>query len=249
LPQLRRSMITLTYDQIGWSDEELTALTTTNPDTLTVEEVLFAATLTEDLNEKLRIYKIAEKNFVEDYRGANNVGYILYLQSDLDGAGAQFEKANGIEANPISINNIGAVTHVKAGNDKAGREKALELFTEAGTANETKYNMGLVKIQSADYADALANMDGNNTLNVAIAKIVSGDAAGALEVIDAAENNDSALAYYLKAIVGARTNNSDLVFSNLKTAMEKDAEFKTKASKDREFVKYFLNADFKAMVD
>ncbi|MDG2226715.1 MAG: hypothetical protein P8L20_03175 [Flavobacteriales bacterium] len=249
LPQLRRSMITLTYDQIGWSDEELTALTTTNPDTLTIEEVLFAATLTEDLNEKLRIYKIAEKNFVEDYRGANNVGYILYLQSDLDGAGAQFEKANGIEANPISINNIGAVTHVKAGNDKAGREKALELFTEAGTANETKYNMGLVKIQSADYADALANMDGNNTLNVAIAKIVSGDAVGALEVIDAAENNDSALAYYLKAIVGARTNNSDLVFSNLKTAMEKDADFKTKASKDREFVKYFLNADFKAMVD
>ena len=128
LPQLRSSMITLTYDQIGWSDEELTALTTTNPDTLTVEEVLFAATLTEDLNEKLRIYKIAEKNFVEDYRGANNVGYILYLQSDLDGAGAQFEKANGIEANPISINNIGAVTHVKAGNDKAGREKALELL-------------------------------------------------------------------------------------------------------------------------
>ena len=249
LPQLRRSVITLTYDQIGWSDEELTALTTTNPDTLTIEEVLFAATLTEDLNEKLRIYKIAEKNFVDDYRGANNVGYVLYLQSDLDGAGVQFEKANEIEANPISINNIGAVTHVKAGKDKAGREKALELFTEAGTSNETKYNMGLIKIQSADYAEALANMDGYSTLNIAIAKIVSGDAAGALEVIEAADNNDSALAYYLKAIVGARTNNSDLVFSNLKTAIEKDADFKAKASKDREFVKYFLNADFKAMVD
>jgi len=249
LPQLRRSVITLTYDQIGWSDEELTALTTTNPDTLTIEEVLFAATLTEDLNEKLRIYKIAEKNFVDDYRGANNVGYVLYLQGDLDGAGVQFEKANGIEANPISTNNIGAVMHVKAGNDKAGREKALELFTEAGTANETKYNMGLIKIQSADYAEALANMDGYSTLNIAIAKIVSGDAAGALEIIEAADNNDSALAYYLKAIVGARTNNSDLVFSNLKTAIEKDADFKAKVSKDREFVKYFLNADFKAMID
>jgi len=79
--------------------------------------------------------------------------------------------------------------------------------------------------------------------------IVSGDAAGALEVIDATDNNDSALAYYLKAIVGARTNNSDLVFSNLKTAIEKDADFKTKASKDREFVKYFLNPDFIAMID
>lgn len=249
LPQLRRSSITLTYDQIGWSDEELTNLTTTNPDTLNVEEVLFAATLTEDLNEKLRIYRIAEKNFVGDYRGVNNVGYILYLQNDLDAAGAQFEKANGIQSNPISTNNIGAVTHVKGGNDKAEREKALELFTEAGNANETKYNMGLLKIQSADYADAIANMDGYKTLNVAIAMIVSGDAAGALEVIEAAENNDSALAYYLKAIVGARTNNSDLVLNNLKTAFEKDADLKMKASKDREFVNYFLNADFKAILD
>ena len=249
LPQLRRSVITLTYDQIGWSDEELTTLTTTNPDTLNVEEILFAATLTEDLNEKLRIYKIAEKNFGGDYRGSNNVGYVLYLQSDLDAAGAQFEKANGIESNSISTNNIGAVAHVKGGNDKAGREKALELFTEAGSANETKYNMGLLKIQAAEYTEALAGMNGYKTLNVAIAMIVSGDATGALEVIDAADDNDSALAYYLKAIIGARTNNSDLVFSNLKTAIEKDAAFKTKASKDREFVKYFLNADFKAMVD
>jgi len=248
LPQLRRSVITLTYDQIGWSDEELTALTTTNPDTLTVEEVLYAATLTEDLNEQLRIYKLAEKNFGGDYRGVNNVGYVLYLQSDVDAAGAQFEKANGIESNSISTNNIGAVTHVKGGNDKASREKAMELFTEAGTANETKYNMGLLKIQTGEYADALASMDGYKSLNVAIAMIVSGDAAGALEVIEAADNNDSALAYYLKAIVGARTNNSDLVLSNLKTAIEKDAAFKAKASKDREFVKYFTNADFKAIV-
>ena len=102
--------------------------------------------------------------------------------------------------------------------------------------------MGLLKIQAGEYAEALANMDGYKTLNVAIAMIVSGDAAGALEVIDATDNNDSALAYYLKAIVGARTNNSDLVFSNLKTAIEKDAAFKTKASKDREFVKYFLKS-------
>lgn len=243
LPQLRRSQMKLTYDQIGWSDDELKELTKSNPDTLTVEEVLYTANLVDDLNEKLRIYKLAEKNFPNDYRGVNNVGYVLYLQSDVDGAAAQFEKANGIEANSICTNNLGAVAHVKG-----DKEKARELFNEAGSANETNYNMGLIKIQDGEYADALAKMDGYKTLNVAIAKIVSGDANAALEVIDASDDNDSALAYYLKAIVGARTNSSDMVLSNLKTAIEKDAALKAKASKDREFIKFFTNADFKAIV-
>lgn len=243
LPQLRRSQIFLTYDKIGWSDDELKDLTKTNPDTLTVEEILYAATLYDDLNEKLRVYRLAEKNFPNDYRGVNNVGYVLYLQNDVDGAAAQFEKANGIQANSIVTNNIGAVTHVKG-----DREKALELFNEAGSANETKYNIGLIKIQMGEYADALSNMDGYNTLSVALAKILSGDPNAAAEVIDASEDSDVALAYYLKAIIGARTNNSDMLFNNLKIAIEKDGEFKTKAAKDREFIKYFENADFRAIV-
>lgn len=243
LPQLRRSQIFLTYDKIGWSDDELKELTKTNPDTLTVEEILYAATLYDDLNEKLRVYKLAEQNYPNDFRGVNNVGYVLYLQNDIDGAAAQFEKANGIQANSIVTNNIGAVTHVKG-----DREKALELFNEAGSANETKYNIGLIKIQMGEYADALSNMDGYNTLSVALAKILSGDPNAAAEVIDNSEDSDVALAYYLKAIIGARTNNSDMLLNNLKIAIEKDGEFKTKAAKDREFIKYFENADFRAIV-
>ena len=243
LPQLRRSQIILTYDKVGWSDAELLELTKSNPDTLTVEEVLYAATLVEDLNEKLRIYRIGEKNFSADFRAVNNAGCILYWQSDVAGAGAQFEKANGIESNSICTNNIGAVTHVNG-----DMEKARELFTDAGNANETRYNLGLIKIIDGDYGDAMANMDGYKTLNLAIAKIVNGEAEAALEIIDAADNNDSDLAYYLKAVIGARTKNTDMVLKNLKTAIEKNADWKKKAAKDREFVNYFTNADFKAVI-
>ncbi len=248
LPQLRRSQIMLTYDKIGWSDDELKELTKTNSDTLTVEEVLYAATLFDDLNEKLRVYKIAEKNYGSDWRAVNNVGVIQYWLNDLDAAGSQFEKSNGIESNSTNTNNIGAVTHMKA-TSVADRDKAMELFNEAGSAAETKYNMGLVKVQvGEDYAGAIADMGSYQTLNLAIAKIVSGDPNGAMEVIDASEDKDAALAYYLKAIIGARTNNSDLVLNNLKIAIEKDAKYKEKAAKDREFIKYFENADFKALL-
>ncbi|HRF80307.1 MAG TPA: hypothetical protein PL070_09490, partial [Flavobacteriales bacterium] len=57
LPQLRRSEVKLNYQRIGKTDAQLTEMSRTMPDSLNVEELLFAATLTNDLNEQLRIYK------------------------------------------------------------------------------------------------------------------------------------------------------------------------------------------------
>ena len=59
LPQLRRATITVNYDQVGYSDEELNSLVATNPDTLSVEEVFKLVEIEEDLNTKLRDYKEA----------------------------------------------------------------------------------------------------------------------------------------------------------------------------------------------
>ena len=56
LPELRRSRLILTTDLIGKSDEEIAELMKNNPAALQVEEALYAATLTEDANEKLAIY-------------------------------------------------------------------------------------------------------------------------------------------------------------------------------------------------
>ena len=242
LPQLRRSQLSLSYDKVGFSDEELKELSKTNPDTLNVEELLFTANLYDDLSEQLRVYSEALRLFPNDWRTANNVGYVQYLQGDLDAAGTSFEKASQASENETVSNNIGAVAHMKG-----DRERAMELFTAAGSSSETKYNMGLLNIQQGLYDEAVTNMGANNTFNSALANLLSGDADAAAQAIDESNAKEEAMSYYLKAIIGARTNNSEMMMDNLKIAFEKDGDLKSKAKRDREFIQYFENADFLAI--
>lgn len=231
LPKLRRSEVSLNYDVNGYSDEELTALSKSNPDTLNVEELLKAASLTNDLNEQLRIYKEAERLFPQDYRCANNVGYVLFQQGKSAEAEAEFQKANGIMDNPISTNNLGVIAR-----QKGDRAKAAELFAKATAAGpDVKYNQGIIAIQNGDYASANSSMAGQNTFNAALAKMLGGDAAGAGTILAASPDKDSAKGHYLAAIIAARTNNGDGVRSNLAAAVAKDASLKDKAMKDLEF--------------
>jgi Flp pilus assembly protein TadD len=180
--------------------------------------------------------------FPTDWRTANNVGYVQYLQGDLEAAGSSFEKAGEANDNTTVKNNIGAVSHMKGDN-----ERAMELFTAAGSSDETNYNMGLLNIQQGLYDDAVTNMGKYNTFNSGLANLLSGDADAASQAIDQSESSDQAMSYYLKAIIGARTNNSEMMLDNLKIAFEKDADLKAKAKRDREFIQFFENADFLAI--
>ena len=240
LPPLRRTQMIVTWDKIGWSDEELKELSKTKPDTLTVEELLFTATLYEDLAEKMRLYNLVVQYYPEDWRGPNNVGWVYYMQNDLSNAQTNWEKANGINENPVTLNNLGIVAR-----QNGDRDKASELFNSAVSAgSEVKYNLGIIDIQNGDYAEAIGNMGDNNTFNKALAQILNTDYSAALTTIDASPDAESAIGYYLKAIIGARQDNLDMVVNNLKSCFAKDPSLKSKAAKDREFIKFFENASF-----
>ena len=244
LPSLRRTQIKVVYDQVGWSDEELKELTKTKPDTLTVEEILFAGTLYEDLSEKMRVYNLAVQYYPEDWRGHNNVGYVYYQQNDLDNAKKNFEKANDLNENPVTLNNLGIIARING-----DRDKAAELLNSAVSAgSEVKYNLGIIDIQNGDYAEAIGNMGDNKTFNKALAQVLNEDYSAALTTIDASPSAESAMGYYLKAIIGARQDNLDMVTNNLKSAIAKDPSLKEKAAKDREFIKFFDNASFQNVV-
>ena len=244
LPALRRTQINVVYDKIGWSDEELKGLSTSNPDTLTVEELLFTATLSDDLNEKLRLYNLVVSQYATDWRGPNNVGAIQYMQNDMASAKVNFEKANSLNENPVSLNNLGLVAR-----QEGDREKASELFNSALSAgSEVKYNLGLIDIQNGDYEQAIGNMGSENTFNKALAQVLAGDNESALSTLDASADNNTAIGYYLKAIIGARQNNLDLLTNNLTSAIAKDSSLKSKALKDREFIEFLDNAVFQNLV-
>ena len=243
LPQLRRTRLTLNYTNLGLTDEELVAVSKSNPDSLTAEELLFTATLTDDLNEKLRLFKEVERQYPDDWRGPNNAGYVLYMQGKVSEAEAAFQKAAGIEENAIITNNLGAVALIQG-----DRRKAMELFEPSTSAGqEVSYNMGVVYILDGKYSSAVEAFGSENTYNKALAQLLNGDTGGALATIDDSDDKESARGYYLKAIIGSRTNNQEMVINNLKSAISKDASLKDKAKKDMEFLKWMELDAFKAL--
>ncbi len=246
LPSLRRSVITVNAIKHNRTDEQILNFARTAPDSLSLEESLYAGTLTTDLNEKLTFYKNAERKYPTDWRCANNVGCIYLQQNKLADAKAAFGRAAALSANnPIIMNNQAICMRWEG-----DRKTARETFNKAKSAGpEVSYNLGLCDIQDGKYADALTNFGANTTFNVALAKVLSGDLDGALSTIDKSSEKEDALSYYLKAIIGARKGNKDMLINNLRTAISKDASLKAKAKTDVEFLKYRDDAEFKGLVD
>ncbi len=239
-PKLRRSEISTVYDLTGYSDEELKAVSISNPDTLTIEEILFAATLTNDLNEKARLYTIATKNYANDHRGFNNLGVVNFYQNKVADALANFEKANNLKDNAIAKNNLAAIAGLNG-----DRAKAAKLLAQAkGAGSEVNYNNGIINIQAGKYADAVTNFGTEASFNKALAQLLNNSSAEAMKTVDLSLDKESARGFYLKAIAAARMDKSEAVMSNLKNAISKDASFKTKAGKDREFLKFATDATF-----
>ena len=245
LPKLRRAKFLVKVDNIGKSDEEIKDFAKNNPAELNVEEMLYAATLTKVASEKLAIYETAKKQFASDWRAHNDAGMILFGMGKIDEAKANFDKADQLSANNAVVkNNLGAVELVKG--DVADAEVLFGAATGAG--NEVNYNLGIVAIKKAQYDLATQQFGECHAVNSALANILAGKYTVALDKLNK-NTSDDAMVDYLKAIVGARTNNETLIFSNLKSATAKDASLKAFAKTDLEFYTVFENAEFKAIVE
>ena len=230
LPQLRRSQLVVSYDVEGYTDEELMDLSKSNPDVLTVEEILFAATLFESLNDKLEIYQNAARVHPNDFRGYNNAGWCLMEMGRENQAKDLFNTALTVERNKAVVNNVAAIKRREGDVDGA-----MKLLNEAnGAGDEVNYNKGIIKIQKGDYTSAISNMGRNNTLNMALAKMLNGDSNGAKTVLDNS-GDDSAIASYVYAIACARLGDGAGAKRHLTDAITKDGSLREKAAKDLEF--------------
>ena len=251
LPQLRRSTLSVNVAVIGHSDEEIKELIAANSEDLTVEELLYAATLTEDNAEKLSIYQKAAAKYPEDWRTNNNVGHISYKMGNIAEAKAAFEKAKEADAqNTVVLNNLGACAYAE------GDEAAAKEFysAAAGAGDEVSYNQAVIATKKGDYENALNLYQSSkmNTFNWALCKYLNyfntknGDVFDAtLGILNKIEDQDNAKISYLKAVIGARKQDKDLLINSLKVAVEKDASLGAYAAKDIEFAQFAQDEDFK----
>lgn len=240
LPALRRSRLILTTDIIGKSDDEIRNYMKNDPAALNVEEMLYAATLTNDAAEKMAIYRKVTEQFPNDYRGWNNLGMCYFAQNNVAEARRCYTKALAIEPNNADVNYNAGVAAM-ADNDLKKAEEYLG--KAAGTKGDLNAAMGTLYTMKGDYAKAKSAYKGGASNNAAVQQILNEDYAGARKTLAAVQNPNATTAYLL-AIVGARTNDRDAVYTNMRTAVERDANMKARAQKDIEFAKFMEDGTF-----
>jgi Flp pilus assembly protein TadD len=147
-----------------------------------------------------------------------------------------FENAMGKEESPVVKNNMAIINRLNG--DRKGAMEMLE--AAAGAGDEVNYNMGIIDIQNGDYTSAIQNMKGSNTFNKALAQVLAGNTETAMKTVNDSDASDSAMGYYLKAIIAARMNDAAAVTTNLTKAYGMDASLEEKATSDLEF-KNFMN--------
>lgn len=239
LPQLRRSRLTLNYEIIGKSDEEIASLADSDYKQLNIEELLYAATLTNAPAKKEAIYTKATQLAPNDFRAYNNLGKLAYQAGDLNKAESYLKKAVSLKSDAPEANmNLGLIALAKG--DKAAAETYLGKAAGAKGLNEA---LGNLYIAQGQYAKAVSSFADTKSNSAALAQILAKDYNKANSTLAAIENPD-AYTDYLKAVIGARTNNNTMVISSLKAAIAKDATLAKKAATDLEFAKYFTNTDF-----
>jgi tetratricopeptide (TPR) repeat protein len=242
LPQLRRSKLTVNVELVGLSDAEINAQFDKDPSKLKLEEILYAGTLAQDANRKLNVYQAAARSYPNDWRTKNNLGVALLNLGRTSEAKTALNDAKNIDNNATVKNNL-AVVALREGNLAA----AEELLNGAGATDDVKFNLGTIAIMQGKYTEAISHFGNQVEVNAALAKLLAKQNDAALSTLNSVKS-DAALVSYLKAIVGARTQNTNLMMDNLRTACQKSADLKANAKKDIEFGKFFQDNTFKSIV-
>ena len=207
LPQLRRARMTINYDVVGRSDEQIKEQLATDASKLSVEELLYAATLYDNQDQAENAYRKAAQLYSKDARAYNNVAFIEYAKGNYQDAAGWLEKAYVVDKTlPETSANMGLIALQQGEIQYA--EELISKATGANGLNEVLGNLHLAQILNKNYqaaAQTLANV-----------------------------RNADATTDYLKAILNARTGNNAAAAQALVTAVAKDPSLAAYAAKDLE---------------
>lgn len=230
LPQLRRARLTANYQLIGRDDDQIKAQISSDPSKLSVEELLYGATLyDEDTKSTENVYKKAVELYPNDARAYNNLAALAYNKGNYAEAAQWLEKAKRINANLPEINANQGLLALQNGDLNA----AETYIAKASSANGVQEVIGNLHLAQGKYAQAESDFAKVNSNSAALAQIMNKNYAAAASTLKNVQNPD-AMTEYLKAIVAARTGKKSDAANALQAAFAKDPSLRQYADKDLE---------------
>lgn len=231
LPQLRRSRMIINYETIGRSDEQIQQQYKDDASKLSVDELLYAASLEDNADAKEAIYKKTAEVYPNDYRAFNNIAALEFDKGNTVNAQSYLNKAQSIDGNAAETNaNLGLIA-LKDGK-VSDAENYIAKATNAGEVGYKKA-LGTLNLAKGDYAAAEQALSGQNNTTAALAQILNKNYSGAANTLNSIQNKD-AMVDYLQAILNARQGNNSAASTFLKSALQKDPSLAAYANNDLE---------------
>lgn len=243
LPELRRARMTINYNVIGRSDEEILEQYTADASRLSIEELLYGASFVEGVDKQEDMLKTAVRLYPADYRAYNNLAQLAYAKGNYGEAKQWLDKADAKQGGTAEVNANRALLALVDGNT----DKAEEFLSHATTVDNYNEILGNLLVAEGRYPQAASALAGVKSNSAALAQILAKDYRAAQQALDGVAAPD-AMTDYLKAIVAARTANDRAVLESLRAAFAKDASLRARAAKDLEFVSLFADSSFRALV-
>ena len=232
LPQLRRSRMTINYQVVGRDDNQIQSQMASDPSKLSVEEMLYCATLMESADREEKVYKTTTEFYPSDPRAFNNLATIEYSKGNLAAAQKYLQQAQRLNANlPEANANLGLIA-LQSG-DLQAAENYIAKATGANGLNEVLGNLHLAQ---GNYAQAEQDFSRIYSNSAALAQILNKNYASAAVTLKYVKNPD-ATTEYLKAILYARMGNKSDAEGALRNAIAKDPSYAKYAADDLELSK------------
>lgn len=232
LPELRRARMTINYETLGRSDQQIAYQLKNDASKLSIEELLYAASMAKTEAEKERIYNTAVKQYPDDVRAYNNLGVLAFDRGLYAEAKQWLEQARQKDMNNAEVNaNLGLLALQQG--DIVSAENYIGRAAGSSNQNEMLGNLHLAQGKYAQAEQDFGNMKNNSA---ALAQLMNNNYAKAAQTLDGISKADG-ITYYLKAILNARQGNASAAQQLKMQAIDKYPWLSKWADDDLEFSK------------
>lgn len=233
LPQLRRARMIINYEVVGRDDDQIMAQMKEDASKLSIEELLYGATLYEnDMASAEAAYKKAAQLYPNDARAYNNLATLAYAKGNYDEAKQWAEKALKVNGNLAEANaNLGLLAL-----QQGDMLSAESYMAKGASANGLGEVLGNLHLAQGKYAQAEQDFGYKASNSAALAQIMNKNYKAAENTLKSIKNAD-ATTDYLRAILNARTGNTNDAAKALQQAIAKDPSLAEYAAKDLELIK------------